>query len=104
MFAIIRTGGKQYRVEKGDTIVVEKLEAQSGDKITLNDVLMLGGDKAPKMGAPTVKGASVAAEVVEDVRGPKLVVFKKKRRKNHRRKNGHRQDLVKLKITDIKAA
>lgn len=105
MFAVVRTGGKQYKVAKGDLIRVEKLEAQEGEKIDLNDVLLLGKDGGlSKVGTPTVAGASVQAEVVAQTRGPKLIVFKKKRRQNYRRKNGHRQDLTLLRITDIKAA
>lgn len=101
MYAVIRTGGKQYRVEKNDILEVELLEAKKGDKVTLSEVLLLGGD-SPKIGAPTVSGASVLAEVVDQIRDDKVIVFKKKRRQNYRRKNGHRQSLTVLKITDIK--
>lgn len=105
MFAVVRTGGKQYKVAKGDLIRVEKLEANEGDKIDLTDVLLLGKDGGlSQVGTPTVAGAAVKAEVVAQTRGPKLIVFKKKRRQNYRRKNGHRQDLTLLRITDIKAA
>lgn len=104
MFAVIRTGGKQYKVQKDDVIKVEKLAGESGDKIDLNEVLYIGGDKAAKLGAPLVKGASVKAEILEQARAPKIIVFKKKRRQNYRRKKGHRQNLTVLKITDIKAA
>ncbi len=100
MFAVIRTGGKQYRVAAEDTFAVEKLAGEAGDQVTFSDVLMLGGE-APKLGAPLVAGASVVAEIVEQKRGPKLIVFKKRRRHNSRRKNGHRQDLTLVKITEI---
>jgi large subunit ribosomal protein L21 len=97
MFAVIRTGGKQYRVAEGDVIKVERLDGDAGSSITLGDVLMAGS----KVGAPLLSGASVAAEIVEHARGPKIIVFKKKRRQNYRRKNGHRQDLTVLRITGI---
>jgi large subunit ribosomal protein L21 len=104
MFAIIRTGGKQYKVQKDDTIRVEKLEGKAGDTVSLGEVLFMSDGKSPKLGEPTIKGASVSAKVVEQTRGEKIIVFKKKRRQNYRRKNGHRQDITVLKITDIKAA
>jgi large subunit ribosomal protein L21 len=104
MFAVIRTGGKQYRVAPNDQITVELLPAQPGQTVTLQEVLMIGDAERVTIGAPTVAGASVTAEVVELARGPKLIVFKKRRRQNSRRKNGHRQDLMVLRITDIKAA
>ena len=104
MFAIIRTGGKQYKVQKDDTIRVEKLEGKAGDTVNLSEVLFISDGKAPKMGEPLVKGASVTAKLVEQTRGEKIIIFKKKRRQNYRRKNGHRQDITVLKITDIKAA
>ena len=100
MYAVIKTGGKQYRVEKNDILEVELLEAKKGDKVSL-EVLLLGGD-TPKIGAPTVAGATVSAEVVDQIKDDKVIVFKKKRRQNYRRKNGHRQNLTVLKITDIK--
>jgi len=102
MYAVIRTGGKQYRVSEGQLLRVEKLTGKSGDKINFGDVLLLGGD-SPKVGQPFVKGASVAAEIVGEGRGPKIIVFKFKRRKNQRRKNGHRQPYTTLKITGITA-
>ncbi|MEM6781898.1 MAG: 50S ribosomal protein L21 [Pseudomonadota bacterium] len=104
MFAVIRTGGKQYKVEKNDKIHVEKLEDKEGASVTIDDVLMLSDGKSPKVGSPTVSGAKVVAKVVEHVRSPKIVVFKKKRRHNYRRKAGHRQNMTVLEITDIKAA
>jgi large subunit ribosomal protein L21 len=100
MFAVIKTGGKQYRVVPGDVIKVEKLEAEAGATVALDQVLMLG----ETIGTPLVAGASVAAEVIAQDRGPKIIVFKKKRRQNYRRKNGHRQDITVLRITDISAA
>jgi len=101
MFAVIRTGGKQYKVAKDDLLEIERIEAKAGDKIDLGDVLMVGGEGAPKVGSPLVAGAKVKAEVVEQTRGPKLTIFKKRRRQNYRRKNGHRQDLTLVKILDI---
>lgn len=104
MFAVIKTGGKQYKVQKDDKILVEKLEGNEGDKITLSDVLMVADGKTSKIGSPIVAGASVEATVVAQTRGPKITIFKKKRRQNYRRKNGHRQDLTMIQITNIKAA
>ena len=103
MFAVIRTGGKQYRVVADDVLTIEKLEGDVGAKLTLSEVLLLGGDK-PKSGAPLVKGASVEAEILEQGRGEKVVAFKKKRRKNTHRKRGHRQPFTKVKITAIHAS
>ena len=100
MFAVIRTGGKQYRVAPNDVIEVEKIAGKPGEIIELAEVLLLGGD-SPKTGNPTIAGALVAAEVLEQTRGDKVVVFKKKRRKGYRRKKGHRQDLTALRITEI---
>ncbi|PYQ48992.1 MAG: 50S ribosomal protein L21 [Acidobacteria bacterium] len=104
MFAIIRSGGKQYRVEEGDVLVVERdiLGNAEKNKVTFNEVLMIGGDK-PKVGVPTINGASVVATVVRESRGSKIVVFRKKKRKNHtKRKRGHRQEMVELRIDSIK--
>ncbi len=100
MFAVIKTGGKQYRVAADDTLKVEKLAGDAGDKVVFDNVLMVGGDK-PVVGSPVVDGASVAAEIIEQGRGRKIIIFKKRRRKNSRRKNGHRQDYTLVKITDI---
>jgi len=99
MFAIIKTGGKQYRVKKDDVLLVEKIEGKDGAKISFDEVLAVGD----KVGTPTVKGASVAAEIVKQARGEKVIVFKKIRRHGYKRKNGHKQDLTLIKITDIKA-
>jgi len=104
VYAVVRTGGKQYRVEKGTTIRVERdvLAGVDGEKVTFGEVLMVGGDK-PRVGAPTVSGASVEATVVREIRGDKVIVFHKKKRKNHtKKKNGHRQDLVEVRIDGIK--
>ena len=102
MYAVIRTGGKQYKVEKDSILMVESLAGDVGSKLTLSDVLMLGGDK-PKLGAPLVKGASVACEIVEHGQGEKVIAFKKKRRKNTHRKRGHRQHFTKVKVLGITA-
>jgi large subunit ribosomal protein L21 len=102
MFAVIRTGGKQYKVAPADVIAVEKLKAEAGDVIEFADVLMVGGgDGAAEIGAPLVAGATVAAEVVDQTRGKKIFVFKKKRRHTYRRRAGHRQDLTLIRITEI---
>ncbi len=95
MFAVVRTGGKQYKVASGDVVAVEKLEGNVGDKVELSDVLMVGS----KIGA----GAKVLAEIVKQFRDEKVIIFKKRRRHNYRRKKGHRQYLTEIKITDIKA-
>jgi large subunit ribosomal protein L21 len=100
MFAIIRTGGKQYRVAAGDQVTVERLEGEVGSQIALTDVLAIGGD-SPIIGRPTVPNASVTAKIVQQPRGSKVIVFKKKRRKNYRRKKGHRQELTVLNIQEI---
>jgi large subunit ribosomal protein L21 len=102
MFAVIRTGGKQYTVAKDDVLTVERLDGDVGATLTLGEVLMLGGS-SPKTGAPLVAGASVSAEIMEHGHGEKVVAFKKKRRKNTHRKRGHRQPFTKLKITAIHA-
>jgi large subunit ribosomal protein L21 len=103
MFAVIKTGGKQYRVAAAETLEIEKLEGAAGDAVIFSDVLMLSGDGEAKVGAPLVAGASVLGEIVEQKRGKKIIVFKKRRRQNSRRKNGHRQDLTVVRITDILA-
>ncbi len=104
MFAVIKTGGKQYKVQKDDKLLVEKLEGKDGDKVTIDEVLMVSDGKKATLGEPLVKGAKVEATIVEQTRGPKIVIFKKKRRQNYRRKKGHRQDLTMIQITNIKAA
>ena len=100
MFAVIRTGGKQYRVAPNDVIEIEKIAGNPGDIVELGEVLLLGGDE-PKAGKPLISGALVAAEVVEQGRGEKIIVFKKKRRKGYRRTKGHRQLLTTIRITEI---
>lgn len=100
-FAVIRTGGKQYRVMPNAVLTVEKLEAEPGSTVTFHDVLAVGNDAGLTLGAPTVLGASVTATVLEQKRGDKIIVFKKKRRKNYRRKKGHRQHLTVLRIADV---
>jgi large subunit ribosomal protein L21 len=103
MFAVIRTGGKQYKVAKDDVIAVEKLLGEPGATIELGEVLMVGGDGAEaRAGTPLLAGASVSAELVEHRRADKIIVFKKKRRQNYRRKNGHRQHQTVLRITEIR--
>jgi large subunit ribosomal protein L21 len=99
MFAVIRTGGKQYKVASGDVISVEKLAGNAGDKLEISEVLMAGN----KIGAPLLAGAKVLAEIVKQFRDDKVIVFKKRRRHNYRRKKGHRQYLTEIKITEIKA-
>jgi large subunit ribosomal protein L21 len=101
MFAVIRTGGKQYRVAPNDIIEIEKIAGEPGDIIELGEVLLLGGEGGPKTGSPTIAGALVAAEVLEQKRDDKVIVFKKKRRKGYRRTKGHRQSLTALRITEI---
>ena len=101
MFAILKTGGKQYRVAENDVIVVERLQGEAGDSVAFEDVLMVGDDKKVETGAPLVSGATVAGEILEQARGDKILIFKKKRRKNYRRTRGHRQDLSVVRITEI---
>ena len=101
MYAVIRTGGKQYRVAAEDVIEIERTGAGEGDVIEFSDVLMVAGDGAVEIGTPLVAGALVAAEVVKLSRGPRIIVFKKKRRKHYRRRNGHRQDLMQVRIAEI---
>jgi large subunit ribosomal protein L21 len=101
MYAVIKTGGKQYKVAKDDKVEVEKIAGEPGASVTLASVLLLGDGADTTAGTPLVKGASVTAEVVEQKRTKKIIVFKKQRRKNYRRKHGHRQEVTLLKITDI---
>jgi large subunit ribosomal protein L21 len=103
-YAVIRTGGKQYRVTPDAVLTVEKLEAEPGATITFHDVLAIGTDAGLTVGAPTVPGAKVTATVVEQTRGDTVIIFKKRRRQNSRRKNGHRQHQTVLKIAEIAAA
>ncbi|MBV1797012.1 50S ribosomal protein L21 [Siccirubricoccus sp. G192] len=103
-FAVIRTGGKQYRVTPNAVLRVEKLEAEPGATVTFHDVLAMGGEAGLTIGAPTVAGASVTATVLEQTRGDKILILKKRRRKNSRRKKGHRQQETVLRIAAIAAA
>ncbi len=104
MYAVIKTGGKQYRVQPGDVIVVEKLDGDVGSDVSFGDVLMLGGDKGVTLGAPLIAGAAVAATLVETRKGEKIKIFKKTRRQGYRRTNGHRQMESVLRITGIDGA
>jgi len=101
MYAVIRTGGKQYRVAANDIIEIERLGAAEGEAVAFHDVLMVADGESVEVGAPLVAGATVAGEVQALTRGPKVIIFKKRRRKHYRRKNGHRQDLMTVKITGI---
>ena len=101
MFAVIKTGGKQYSVAAEDTITVMSLAGELGDTITFAEVLMLVGDDETKFGAPFVSGATVTGEIVAQERGPKVIAFKKRRRQNSKRKRGHRQDLTRIRITGL---
>ena len=101
MYAVVKTGGKQYRVQKEDFVLVEKLNANDGDQLVLDDVLMIGDDKKVTLGTPLVNDAAVMAQVIRQTRGPKITMIYKRRRKNSRRKQGHKQDLTLLKIIDI---
>lgn len=104
MFAVLKTGGKQYKVQAGDVLRVEKLDAIAGQKIQFNDILMVGGD-APVIGVPFVKGAAVQAEVIDQIKGEKVIHFVKRRRKHSsQRTKGHRQHLTLLRVTDVLAA
>ena len=100
MFAVIKAGGKQYRVAEDQVLKVEGVKGEPGTIVQLGDVIMLGGD-TPQLGSPMIEGASVAAEIISHGRGPKVIAFKKRRRKNSRRKRGHRQDFVLIRIPEI---
>lgn len=101
MYAVIKTGGKQYKVAKDDVLEVERLPGEAGSNLKLEQVLLVGGEDGVTVGTPTVAGAVVSAELVEQTRGDKITVFKKRRRKHYRRTQGHRQDLTRIRITDI---
>lgn len=104
MFAVLKTGGKQYKVQAGDVLRVEKLDASAGDKIQFNEILMVGGD-AVTLGSPLVAGAAVQAEVIEQIKGPKVINYVKRRRKHSsQRTKGHRQQLTLVRVTDILAS
>jgi large subunit ribosomal protein L21 len=97
---VFKTGGQQYRASVGDTLRVDRLSGNPGDTVEFPEVLLVGGD-SPKVGRPTVQGAKVTAQIVEQGRGPRLVVFKFRRRKRYKRRNGHRQDYTAVRVTDI---
>jgi large subunit ribosomal protein L21 len=103
MYAVIKTGGKQYRVAQDDVLEIERLPGDAGGALEFTEVLMVGEGESVRFGMPLVAGAKVTAELVEQTRGPKVIAFKKRRRKNSRRKKGHRQDLTKVRITGISA-
>jgi len=102
MFAIVKTGGKQYTVAENDVIIVEKLAGDAGSEIKLEDVLLVGAEGKTTVGTPLVKGAAVTAEIIEQGKGDKVIIFKKKRRQNYRRTKGHRQEQTVLRIKSIK--
>mgnify|MGYP000276399365 CR=1 FL=1 len=104
MYAVVKTGGKQYRVQKEDVVLVEKLNANDGDQLVLGDVLMVGDGKKVTLGTPLVNDAAVMAQVIRQTRGPKVTMIYKRRRKNSRRKQGHKQDLTLVKIKNIAAS
>jgi len=104
MFAVIKTGGKQYKVKSGDVLSVEKLGVSEGSKITFDEVVIVGEGEDVKVGTPNIEGAVVSAEVLEQFKDDKVIVFKKKRRHNYRRLKGHRQNLTTIKISEIKTA
>lgn len=101
MYAVIKTGGKQYKVAANEKILIERLEGEAGDQIQFHDVFMVVDGADVQVGAPTVAGATVVGEIDKQARGPKLIIFKKRRRKHYRRRNGHRQDLTSVMITEI---
>jgi len=103
VYAIIRTGGKQYRVQQGDVVHVERIEGEVGATVTLEDVLLVAGDGAPRVGGPRVEGASVVGTVVEQGRDAKIRVFKYKKRKHYRRTRGHRQSFTAVRIDAVRA-
>lgn len=101
MFAVIRTGGKQYSVEPGALLSVEKIEGEVGSEIKLNDVLLVGEGETVRVGKPVLDGVAVSAEIVKQFRGPKLTIFKKLKRHGHQLKKGHRQDMTQIRVTGI---
>jgi large subunit ribosomal protein L21 len=103
LFAVIKTGGKQYSVTAGDTITVMTLSGEPGDRVAFDHVLMVSGDGEPSLGTPFIEGVSVSGEIIEQTRGPKTISFKKRRRQNSKRKRGHRQDLTLVRITGFHA-
>lgn len=103
MYAVIKTGGKQYRVEQGDTLAIERLDGDTGAVVSFDEVLLVGSDSATKLGRPLVQGASVKGTIVEQGRAKKIIVFKFRRRKNYKRKKGHRQYFTRVRIDSIAA-
>lgn len=101
MYAVIKTGGKQYRVAANDKILIEKLEGAAGDQVNFTEVLMVSNGGTVDIGAPFLSGATVVGEIEKQARGPHIIIFKKRRRKHYRRRNGHRQDLTSVTITEI---
>ena len=101
MYAVVKTGGKQHRVREGDLVRVEKLDGDVGAKVTFNEVLMVAGEGATKIGTPLLSGATVEAEIVKQGQGKKILVFKMKRRKNYAKKQGHRQGFTEVRIKDV---
>ena len=104
MYAVIKTGGKQYRVAANDTVTIEKVAGEAGATVEFTEVLMVGGEGEPKFGKPMIAGAKVTAEVVEQGRADKVIAFKKRRRKNSRRKRGHRQEQTVVRIKEVRPA
>mgnify|MGYP006417318361 FL=1 len=103
MFAVIETGGKQYKVEKGTQLEIEKLDEEAGKTVTFDQVLLISDDKTTKIGTPIVPGAKVTGKILEQTRGEKILVFKKKAKKRYEKKQGHRQELTVIEITEVKA-
>lgn len=103
MYAVIKTGGKQYRVEQGDVVTIERLDGEAGDGVKFDEVLLVGAESETKIGTPNLNGASVAGTIVEQGRARKVIVFKFRRRKNYKKKNGHRQYFTRVKIDQISA-
>jgi len=101
MYAVIKTGGKQYKVSEGEVLNFEKIEGDKGDTVSFDEVLMVSGGDEVRVGTPHVEGAKVIGEIISQIRGPKIIVFKMKRRKGYKKKTGHRQDLTSLKIKEI---
>jgi large subunit ribosomal protein L21 len=101
MYAVIKTGGKQYKVSEGEILRVEKIEGNRGDAVSFDDVLLISKGEEVKVGTPTVEGAKVVGEILGQIKGPKVTVFKMKRRKGYRNKTGHRQNLTNLRIKEI---
>ncbi len=103
MFAVVKAGGKQYKVEQGSVLDIESIDGEAGDSVTLEEVLLIASDKDIKIGQPLVKGASVSAKIVKQKRGPKLIIFKKRRRHRYSLKKGHRQELTTIQVDTINA-